>query len=277
MLGGVAAMVAASDFGPLPGDLVLHATMHHDGTGLGSKYALLTEGPSEGYGINGEPSGLAIHTGNGGAFKFEISLKGTPAHISRMESAIDTLGPAVDIYAALVDHEFAHEPTPRLPDLPRLVVGELLAGRAAAAVADETVIRGDVTDVKTEIVEIVNRVLPDDVKRRVRITGFHQPYLGAVGTARRCSFGGARADPRRDGPGDQRTSGTGVCHGRRRFSGRRFGNGGVWSGRVVSGAGRVGGDRVVGRLGTNLPGGGGASGCRIVIATRRRSDGASTT
>ena len=213
MLGGVAAMVAAveaaSDFGPLPGDLVLHATMHHDGTGLGSKYALVTEGPSEGYGINGEPSGLAIHTGNGGAFKFEISLKGTPAHISRMESAIDTLGPAVDIYAALVDHEFAHEPTPRLPDLPRLVVGELLAGRAAAAVADETVIRGDVrsvpgmnrTDVKTEIVEIVNRVLPDNVKRRVRITGFHQPYLGAVGTARRCSFGGARADSSERRPG----------------------------------------------------------------------------
>ena len=162
--------------------------MHHDGTGLWSKYALLTEGPSEGYGINGEPSGLAIHTGNGGAFKFEISLKGTPAHISRMESAIDTLGPAVDIYGALVDHEFAHEPTPRLPDLPRLVVGELLAGRGAAAVADETVIRGDVrsvpgmnrTEVKAEIVEIVNRVLPDDVKRRVRITGFHQPYLGAT-------------------------------------------------------------------------------------------------
>lgn len=192
MLGGVAAMVAAVEaaptFGPLPGDLVLHATMHHDGTGLGAKYALLTEGPSEGYAINGEPSGLAIHTGNGGAFKFEIKLKGTPAHISRMESAIDTLGPAFDIYQALVDHEFAHEPEPRLPDLPRLVIGQLLAGRGAAAVADETVIRGDLrsvpgmnrTDVKAEIVEVVNRVLPADVKRRVRITGFHQPYLGAT-------------------------------------------------------------------------------------------------
>ena len=192
MLGGVAAMVAAveaaPDVGPLPGDLVLHATMHHDGTGLGAKYALLTEGPTEGYAVNGEPSGLAIHTGNGGAFKFEIRLEGTPAHVSRMESAIDTLGPAVAIYSALVDHEFAHVPEPRLPDLPRLLIGQLLAGRAAAAVAEETVIRGDLrsvpgmnrTEVKREIVDIVNRVLPPDVGRRVRITGIHQPYLGAT-------------------------------------------------------------------------------------------------
>lgn len=192
MLGGVAAMVAAVEaapaVGPLPGDLILHATMHHDGTGLGSKYALLTEGPAEGYAINGEPSNLAIHTGNGGAFKFEILLRGTPAHVSRMESAIDTLGPAVDVYGALVGHEFAHEPTPRLPDLPRLLIGQLHAGRGPAAVAEETVIRGDLrsvpgmnrTDVKQEIVDIVNRVLPAEVERRVRITGFHQPYLGAT-------------------------------------------------------------------------------------------------
>ena len=192
MLGAVAAMVAAveaaADFGPLPGDLVLHATMHHDGTGLGAKYALLTEGPTEGYAINGEPSDLAIHTGNGGAFKFEIRLEGTPAHLSRMESAIDTLGPAVEIYGALSRHEFSHQPEPRLPDLPRLVIGQLLAGRGPALVADEAVIRGDLrsvpgmnrTDVKAEIVEILDRVLPDDVKRQVRITGFHQPYLGAT-------------------------------------------------------------------------------------------------
>ena len=195
MLGGVAAMVAAveaaADFGPLPGDLILHAVMHHDGTGLGAKYALATEGPSEGYAICGEPSDLTIHTANGGAFKFRIDLGGTPAHVSRMESAVDTLGPAVEIYRALADHEFAYQPESRLPDLPRLLVGQLLAGEAPAAVAEKAVITGDLryvpgmtrTDVTAEIEQIVDSVKPDDVTGRVRITGFHQPFLGATSGA----------------------------------------------------------------------------------------------
>lgn len=191
MLGAVAAMVAAVEaapaLGPLPGDLVLHATMYHDGIGLGAKYALMTEGPSEGYGICGEPSDLNIHTGNGGAFKFEITLTGSPAHVSRMESATDTLRPAAAVYRRLVDHEFAHRPEPRLPDLPRLLIGELKAGSSPAAVAESATIRGDLryvpgmdrTTVRREIVDIVDSVVPDGVGRRVRIIGVHQPFLGA--------------------------------------------------------------------------------------------------
>ena len=192
MLGGVAAMVAAvhgaAQFGKLPGDLVLHATMHHDGSGLGAKYALLTEGPSEGYGICGEPSDLAIHTANGGTFKFEIVLTGTPAHVARMESAVDTLGPAVDVYRALIGHGFEHKPEPRLPDLPRLLIGQLHAGQAPATVADSTSIRGDIryvpgmnrTTVRNEIEEVINSVVPSDVGHRTRIIGLHQPFLGVT-------------------------------------------------------------------------------------------------
>ena len=59
MLGGVAAMAAAVEaaarFGPLPGDLVLHATMYHDGIGLGAKYALVTEDPPKVTGSAGSP------------------------------------------------------------------------------------------------------------------------------------------------------------------------------------------------------------------------------
>ncbi|MDE0376355.1 MAG: M20/M25/M40 family metallo-hydrolase [bacterium] len=192
MLGGVAAMVAAVEaaagFGPLPGDLILHATMYHDGIGLGAKYALATEGPSEGYGICGEPSDLNIHTGNGGAFKFEITLTGSPAHVSRMESAVDTLRPAAAIYDKLVDHEFAHQPEPRLPDLPRLLIGELKAGSSPTAVAESATITGDLRcvpgmdriTVRQEILDIVQSVVPDDVGHRVRIIGVHQPFLGAT-------------------------------------------------------------------------------------------------
>ena len=162
--------------------------MYHDGMGLGSKYALMTEGPHEGYGICGEPSDLAIHTGNGGAFKFEITLTGSPAHVSRMESATDTLRPAVAVYDRLVDHEFAHRPEPRLPDLPRLLIGELKAGSSPAAVAESATIRGDLryvpgmdrVTVRREILDIVESVVPDGVGRRVRIIGIHQPFLGAT-------------------------------------------------------------------------------------------------
>ena len=192
MLGGVAAMVAAVEaapsLGPLPGDLILHATMYHNGSGLGAKYALMTEGPSEGYGICGEPSDLSIHTGNGGAFKFEIVLTGSSQHVSRMELATDALGPAVAVYEKLVDHEFAHHFEPRLPDLPRLLIGQLHAGWAPAAVAESATIRGDLryvpgmnrSAVKQEIVDIVESVVPDEVGRRVRIIGLHQPFLGAT-------------------------------------------------------------------------------------------------
>ena len=192
MLGAVAAMVAtteaAPEFGPLPGDLILHATMYHNGSGLGAKYALETEGPSEGYGICGEPSDLSIHTANGGCFKFEILLTGTPAHVSRMESAVDTLRPAVAIYDKLVDHRFAHDSEPRLPDLPRMLIGQLHAGQGPGTVADSTTIRGDLryvpgmnrSGVRQEVVDIVDSVIPDDVGRRVRIVGLHQPFLGAT-------------------------------------------------------------------------------------------------
>lgn len=192
MKGALAAMVAAVEaapnVAPLPGDLILHATMHHDGTGLGAKYALLTEGPHEGYAICGEPSSLAIHTSNGGAVKFEITLYGRTAHISRREEAVDALAPAADIYWAIREHDFDHEPHLRLPDLPRLVVGELHAGTAPAAVADHAVIRGDIrtvpgmdrTTVHRELQGIVNDLCPPDVNHRIRITALHQPFLGVT-------------------------------------------------------------------------------------------------
>jgi acetylornithine deacetylase/succinyl-diaminopimelate desuccinylase-like protein len=124
MKGAVAAMVvateAAAGFGPQPGDLVLHAVMHHDTVGLGAKYVLTSEGPTEGFGICGEPSGLAIHTSNGGAVKFEVTVSGTTAHVSRQEDGSDALAGAVEVYGALRELQVPYERCDRLPDLPRL-------------------------------------------------------------------------------------------------------------------------------------------------------------
>jgi acetylornithine deacetylase/succinyl-diaminopimelate desuccinylase-like protein len=191
MKGAVAAMTAATEAAarmPLPGDLIFQAVMHHDGSGLGTKYALASEGPREGYAICGEPSGLTIHTGNGGALKFEVLLSGRSAHISRREEGIDTLPVAVAAYQALATHTFAHEPHPRLPDLPRLLIGQLTAGEGPAAVADTSVIRGDLRilpgmdrqAVRAEICSVVEQIRPPDVQARVRITTAHQPFLGVT-------------------------------------------------------------------------------------------------
>lgn len=191
MKGAVAAMTAATEAAtgvPLPGDLVFQAVMHHDGTGLGTKYALASEGPREGYAICGEPSGLTIHTGNGGALKFEVRLSGRSAHISRQEQGIDTLPAAIAVYQGIAAHAFAHEPHPRLPDLPRLLIGQLVAGEGPAAVADTAVIRGDLRTVpgmdrqavRAEICSIVEQVRPAEVQARVRILSGHQPFLGVT-------------------------------------------------------------------------------------------------
>jgi len=191
MKGAVAAMTAATEAAarmPLPGDLIFQAVMHHDGSGLGTKYALGSEGPREGYAICGEPSGLTIHTANGGALKFEVLLSGRSAHISRMEEGVDTLPAAIAVYQGIAGHTFAHTPHPRMPDLPRLLIGQLSGGEAPAAVADTSVVRGDLRilpgmdrkAVRAEICSIVEQVRPADVRARVRITTAHQPFVGVT-------------------------------------------------------------------------------------------------
>ncbi len=192
MLGAVAAMVAAVEvaptMGPLPGDLILQAVIHHDTIGLGTKYVLASEGPNEGYAICGEPSGMAIHTGNGGALKWEVRLRGETAHISRQELAADALAAAVDVYNAINVETFDYEPSDRLPDLPRLVKGQIQGGFAPGSVADEAFVRGDLRyvpgmdryNVKARIKETVDRVCPDNIERRVMITAVQNPFMGAT-------------------------------------------------------------------------------------------------
>ena len=213
MKGAVAAMVAAVEaaatFGPLPGDVVLHAVMHHDTIGLGAKYVLVSEGPTEGFGICGEPSGLAIHTGNGGAVKFEVTLTGTTAHVSRQEDGHDALAGAVDVYTALRDLRVPHEPCDRLPDLPRMQVGELHSGYAPGAVADRAVLRGDLRTVpgmtrhavRAALEACVAESCPPELTSRVRCIAVQKPFLGVTGgplvEAIVAAHGAARGTPPR--------------------------------------------------------------------------------
>jgi acetylornithine deacetylase len=190
MLGGLAAMAAAVEAAasvpPLPGDLVLLASMHHDGNGLGVKYALASEFDWPRYGINGEPSSLMIHTANGGAMKFEITVRGRTAHISRKQEGIDALAAAAGVYDKVQSLVPTHTPHPRLPDLPRVLVGELQAGTAPAAVADQAVLRGDVRTVpgmtraslRADLQRIIQSVVGEPNEVTLRFTAVHRTFIG---------------------------------------------------------------------------------------------------
>jgi acetylornithine deacetylase/succinyl-diaminopimelate desuccinylase-like protein len=189
MLGAIASMMAATEaaarIGPPPGDLVFLAVMHHDTIGLGAKYAF-SSGEWPRYGICGEPSSLEIHTGNGGAVKFELRFEGRLAHISRQEDGIDALAAAVDVTRALRELEFTSTPHERLPDLPLVLVGQIEAGIAPGAVADNAVVRGDIRtlpsmtreSVRADIARVVGAACPSDVRWTLELTAVQRPFLG---------------------------------------------------------------------------------------------------
>jgi acetylornithine deacetylase len=194
MKGGLASMVVALETahraGGAPRDITLHAVMHHDTVGLGAKYLLASEGPSEGYGICGEPSNLTVHVANGGAVKFKITVRGRAAHISRREEGMDALAGAVAVYGGLSGVQFAHEPHPALPDLPTMLVGVMQGGFAAGCTAPEVVLLGDVRTVpsmnrhtvRADLAALVDAHLGEDLEAEIRITAAQKSFIGDGGS-----------------------------------------------------------------------------------------------
>lgn len=190
MNGAVAAMVAAVAAAPrlnsLPGDLIFQGVMHHDTIGLGAKFQLAAEGPRKGFGICGEPSNLAIHTANAGAVKFEISLFGETAHISRMDDGRDALRAVVRLYEALREIRFPYEPCDQLPDLPRLMIAHVEGTSEHGSLPDRATLRGDLRtvpgmtrqSVRAALAETIAEACPADIPWKIRLTAVQQPFIG---------------------------------------------------------------------------------------------------
>jgi len=208
MKGPLAAMIvavrAAADLPtPPPGDVVLHAVMAHNPTGVGTKFALASEGRFRGIAIAGQGSGMRLRAESGGSIKWEIGFEGRAAHVSIRETGADALVVARRVADALDEFEFTHEPSPRMPGLPRFVVGELTAGGRAgvpallpgSGVPDTAAIRGDVRTVpgmtrqtvRADLEALVGRVGTGEVRARVRIVSEVSPFLAdRSGAAVRC-------------------------------------------------------------------------------------------
>lgn len=193
MLGGLASMIAvmetAAHLDPLPGDLVLLANMYHDSNGLGTKYTLASDSDWPKFAINGEPTSLTLMTAHGGCIKFEVSFTGQIAHVSRKEQGIDALAAAADVYAVLRNMTFTHQPHPRLPGLPKFVVGMMQAGSLPANVADHAALRGDVRtvpgmswhSVRADLQAVLDRAAPAGVPARIGCLVRQRPFLGPTG------------------------------------------------------------------------------------------------
>lgn len=193
MKGAIASMVAAGaaiirSGAALDGDLVVAAVMHHDTIGLGTKYLLQALDVPCRHGICGEPTGLALQLANSGACQFEIEVTGKPMHVSRREEGVNAIVKALPIVQDLTDAVFTHTPDPRLPFLPRVVVGQVVGGTAPGSTAARCVIRGDVrtdgsmtpTTVRRDLEHLIQRLArrDPDLVARVRVLATQHPYLG---------------------------------------------------------------------------------------------------
>jgi acetylornithine deacetylase len=190
MKGGLASMVAAIESAAkdksLPRDLILHAVMHHDTVGLGAKYVLASEGPSEGFGICGEPTNMGVVYTHGGAVKFKITVTGKASHISRVEDGVDALSAAVAIYSKIPQIKLTHKKHEVLTGLPKILVGVLNGGIAAGCIAPEASMLGDVRTlpdmtrktVYDDLKNLVDEFAVDGCTYKIKLTAVQKSFVG---------------------------------------------------------------------------------------------------
>jgi acetylornithine deacetylase/succinyl-diaminopimelate desuccinylase-like protein len=149
MKGGVAALIAgaaaAAQLNPEnSGDVIVTVVMHHDTTGVGTKYFLAQNAWPIDAGICGEPTDLKVQLFHGGAWAWEIVTHGVPRHQSRLEEGVNAIDGMMEILRRLNPEALTFEPDPRYPHLPRTVVGMISGGAFTSMSAESCLARGDV-------------------------------------------------------------------------------------------------------------------------------------
>lgn len=140
----------------LKGDLIVEPVVGEIQGGIGTYYNTFKKNIMADYGLVPEPTMENLRTLHAGALEVAITVKGTSQHISRMGwGSVDALDKTIKVIEALKRMKFPYKPDPRIPGLPRFVIGALKCGHG-----DDQDLRGAafIIDNCTMIVDI--RYLP---------------------------------------------------------------------------------------------------------------------
>jgi acetylornithine deacetylase/succinyl-diaminopimelate desuccinylase-like protein len=158
MKGGVAALIAgaaaAARLDPKEsGDVIVTVVMHHDTTGVGTKFFLEQNAWPIDAGVCGEPTNLKVQLFHGGAWAWEITTHGVPRHQSRLEEGVNAITGMMEILRRLTTEALTFAPDSRYPHLPRAVVGQITGGAYSSMTAESCLARGDVRYLPTMTVD----------------------------------------------------------------------------------------------------------------------------
>ena len=132
MKSGVAAMVEAAiaikkSGIELKGDLIVTPVVGELQGGVGT-VTNIKRGIRADFGLVPEPYGEFMCLIHAGVEEVAITLRGWSAHIRRMEDGINLSAKMAKVIDALNNMKFTHTPDPRLPGLPRMIVGSVICG-----------------------------------------------------------------------------------------------------------------------------------------------------
>ena len=132
MKSGVAAMVEAAvaikkSGLKLKGDLIVTPVVGELQGGVGT-VTNIRRGIKADCGLVPEPYGEFFCLTHAGVEELAITLRGRSVHIRRMEDGINLTTKMLKVIDALNNMKFTHTPDPRLPGLPRMIVGSVICG-----------------------------------------------------------------------------------------------------------------------------------------------------
>ncbi|HET7263641.1 MAG TPA: M20/M25/M40 family metallo-hydrolase [bacterium] len=152
MKGGLGSMIAAAaavlQAAARPrGDLIVTAVMHHDTTGVGTKYFLESCPWRIDAAIVAEPTDLNLQTYHCGAWGFLITTRGIQKHLTRLEEGyVNAIDGMMRIVQRLGPQILTYERDPEHPFLPRMVWGYINGGAPERhkLTAETCTLQGDV-------------------------------------------------------------------------------------------------------------------------------------
>jgi len=149
----------------LKGDLIVTPVVGEIQGGVGT-VVNIKRGVLADYGLVSEPYSEVITLTHAGVIGVAITIKGRSEHITSMERGIDVAPKMAKVIDALTKMKFTYTPDPRLPGLPRMLVGSAICGHG-----DTYELKGDafVPDICTILVNIrfLPGMHPDEDVRKV--------------------------------------------------------------------------------------------------------------